>query len=306
MLDEQVIDCRPGSSRGHSKSRCMIVDCHCHIFTSRIVENVSARHAMVAELGLNVQGAGLRTDPRMLEESASENNVDICLLLPTASPDRVRTENDRHMKFASKHSRLTSLATLHPFMDDMPGEIRRILEFGIKGFKFSSFSQRFELASREVEAMLLGIARIGLEFGWVPVIILDTFTRADIHFGADPGHLTRPETLMQLVQRHPEINFVGSHMGGLTSEISELRRYLIPAPNLFLDTSNAAHTLHQSEFVDLLRIHGPGHILFGTDWPWFHHSEEIPHIRCLLEKAGYNESDQDAVFGGNARKLFGI
>ena len=284
----------------------MIVDSHCHIFTSRIVENVAAKSAMVAELGLHVQDVGQRLDPGNLEESAWENNVDVCLLLPTAAPDKVRAENDRHLRLSSRYSRLRTLATLHPVMEDMSGEIRRVLELGIKGFKFSSFSQRFELASREVEAMLSRIELIGLEFGWQPVIILDTFTRADIHFGADPNHLTRPETLMQVVRRHAGINFIGSHMGGLAADIDELRRHLTPAPNLYLDTSNAAHTLHEADFSDLLSIHGPGHILFGTDWPWFHHADEIPRISSLLEKAGYNKSDQAAVFGGNACKLFGL
>jgi uncharacterized protein len=284
----------------------MIVDCHCHIFTPKIIENVSTRRAMVKELGLNVQDAWQRCDPLLLEESASQNNVEVCLLLPTAAPDKVRAENERHLRIASGHSRLRSLATLHPAMVDLSEEIRRIFQLGTRGFKFSSFSQRFELASPEVESMLSEIGRIAEEFNWRPAIILDTFTRADIHFGADALHLTRPQTLMRVVRRHPEINIVGSHMGGLAEEWDELRGHLTPSPNFYLDTSNAAHTLNEQDFVYLLNIHGPGRILFGTDWPWFHHAEEIPLIRSLLEKAGFNQSDKEEVFGGNACRLFGL
>lgn len=284
----------------------MIIDCHCHIFTNKIIENVSTKRAMVEELGLNVQDAWQKSDPLLLEESALQNNVEVCLLLPTAAPDKVREENERHLKLASEYSRLRSLATLHPAMDDMAGEIRRIFQLGTRGFKFSSFSQRFELASPEVEAMLSAIGRIAEEFNWRPTIIFDTFTRADIHFGADPLHLTRPQTLTRVVRKHPEINFIGSHMGGLAEERDELRQHLTPCPNLYLDTSNAAHTLDEEDFIYLLNVHGPEHILFGTDWPWFHHAEEMSLIRSLLQKAVFNQSDQEAVFGGNACRLFGL
>ena len=93
-------------------------------------------------------------------------------------------------------------------------------------------------------------------------------------------------------------------MGGLAADVDELLHELTPAANLYLDTSNAAHTLTNGEFIQLLKIHGPSHILFGTDWPWFLHAAEIPKIRSLLEKAGYDKFEQEAVFGDNARRLF--
>ena len=68
-------------------------------------------------------------------------------------------------------------------------------------------------------------------------------------------------------------------MGGLAAEFEELFMTLIPADNLYLDTSNAAHTLTNGQFIELLKIHGPNHILFGTDWPWFDHAAEISKIR---------------------------
>ena len=86
----------------------------------------------------------------------------------------------------------------------------------------------------------------------------------------------------------------------------ELRRELSPAHNLYLDTSNAAHVLPGDAFVALLRDHGAGHVLFGTDWPWFGHGGEIPHIRALLERAGFDEAERAGVFAGNASKLHGI
>jgi len=95
-------------------------------------------------------------------------------------------------------------------------------------------------------------------------------------------------------------------MGGLLADFDELRCYLVPTPNLYLDTANAAHTLEEAQFVELLQIHGSANILFGTDWPWFYHGSERLKICGLLGAAGYDESQQAAVFGGNAARLFGL
>ena len=100
-------------------------------------------------------------------------------------------------------------------------------------------------------------------------VVLDTFYKADEHFGSPGEHVTTPERLGRLVAAFPEIDFVAAHMGGLTAPFEEACEHLTPRDNLFLETSNAAHTLKRDEFVQLLKTHGPGHILFGTDWPWF-------------------------------------
>lgn len=282
----------------------MFVDCHCHIFTKRIVANINDRPDMVRVLKLNAKDGLKRIVPGALQKSAEANSVDICVLLPSAIPAEVSAENDRFIQMSEKFPRLRTLGTLHPMMRGLSDEIQRIFDLGIIGFKFSSFSQRFDPLSQESKAMLNQVERLGRDRGIKPLVVLDTFAGADSYFGANPNHLTIPSKIAELVHRHNGINFIGAHMGGLLADFDELRRYLIPAPNLYLDTSNAGHTLTEDQFVELLQTHGASHVLFGTDWPWFVHEHEIPKIRSLLVKAGFDESDQATVFGENARRLF--
>jgi len=179
-------------------------------------------------------------------------------------------------------------------------------DLGIAGFKFSSFSQRFDPVSSGVTAMLDQIERLRGNGSLPPIVVFDTFVRADLHFGASPEHLARPAKLAAIAREHQGINVIAAHMGGLLADFDELRRFLVPAPNLYLDTANAAHTLEEAQFVELLRIHRSANILFGTDWPWFLHGAERLKIGALLGVAGYDESQQAAVFGGNAARLFGL
>lgn len=281
-----------------------MIDSHCHIFSTRIVENMRARPDLIGRLGLNVRDAEQRLEPKSLQESAERNDVDPCLLLPSTGPTRIREENDRFIGFTKLFPRLRTLATLHPMMKDSASEIARMLDAGITGFKFSSFSQRFDIGSPEMDGLLKEMERAVRRRSVHVAVVLDTFVQAEAYLGADPNHVTTPLKLSGLVTRHPETAFVGAHMGGLLADFDELLRDLPPAPNLYLDTSNAAHTLKEEQFVELLRIHGSSRILFGTDWPWFLHGPESALIGALLEKAGYSESERAAVFEGNARRLY--
>ncbi|MFH0824195.1 MAG: amidohydrolase family protein [Pseudomonadota bacterium] len=284
----------------------MIVDSHCHIFTERIVGNMKAAPDLVRELKLNVHDALPRLKPQALQESAQASGIDYCVMLPTAPPHKVRTENDRFIAWTREYPRLRTLATLHPMMQGISEEVRRVFDLGINGFKLSSFSQRFDVSSHETGAMLSTVETLGRDRGSRPVLVFDTFLVADKYLGADPTHLTSPAKLADLVERYAGIDFIAAHMGGLLADFDELRTHLIPSANLYLDTSNAAHTLREDHFTELLRIHGPGHVLFGTDWPWFVHAWELPKIQGLLEKAGYDRGEREAVFGENARRLLGL
>ena len=88
-------------------------------------------------------------------------------------------------------------------------------------------------------------------------------------------------------------------MGGLCAPSREIKEHLAPRQNLYLDTSNAAHLLSSEEFVGMLQLHGPEHILFGTDWPWFSHEEEVMRIDDLLRQAGFSFQERSRVFSGN-------
>jgi uncharacterized protein len=262
------------------------------------------RPAMVSALKLNIHDALPRLAPGALAAYATANEIDVCLLLPTAAPHRVSSENDRFVGFTREFAKLRTLATLHPMMRDPADEILRMFELGIFGFKFSSFSQRFDLLSPEFATLLVQVERLGSHRGIRPILVLDTFARADHYFGADRRHITIPSKLSHLVHRHPGMDFIGAHMGGLMADFDELRRSLIPASNLYLDTSNAAHTLNKDQFIELLHVHGSSNVLFGTDWPWFVQLSEKEKIHSLLSEAGYNHSERAAVFGGNAIRLF--
>jgi predicted TIM-barrel fold metal-dependent hydrolase len=284
----------------------MIIDSHVHLFSDRIIAGVSARKELVRELDLDTRRAADRTSEGALVREGQAAGLDACLLLPVAGPDEVRDVNRSFQAIARDEKFLLTGGTLHPDFPGNEGEISRLREAGIRAIKLCSFSQGFDPAARRTRDLLDRVQQCNIREGGRFFVIIDTFYRADIHFGSPARFLTTPARLGALVEAFPGIDFVAAHMGGLTAPVHEILDHLPPRENLYLETSNAAHTLQEEEFVLLLERHGPERILFGTDWPWFGPRDEMRRIDRLLDHAGYSGEDKARVFGMNACRLLGM
>jgi len=284
----------------------MIIDAHVHLFTPKIIANVSAKSGMVAELHLQTDKATQRIGTAALGTALGLAGVHAALMLPTASANGVSEVNRAAMATAADCDYLNTAGTLHPECKDLQAELAALHATGIRAIKLCSFSQGFMLNAPATMAMFAQIETFNRNHTHHFFVVLDTFYKAAAYFGTDPRFTTDPACINRLVQTFPGITFVGAHMGGLTAPFEDIIRCLPAADNLYLDTSNADHTLNEAEFIQLLQVHGPNRILFGTDWPWFDPGEEIMLIEGLLDRAGYNVNDKAKVFGGNIAELLAI
>jgi uncharacterized protein len=281
----------------------MIIDAHIHQFSAYVIANVARRKEMVAELHLQPDAAARRFGPDVLRQALLRAGVGLALHLPTAKAADVSKMNAKAMALSKSYPFIVTAGTLHPRWDAITEELVRLHAGGVRALKFCSFSQEFQLDGPEALAMWGHIQDFNGQSRTPFFVVLDTYFKAGHHLGCDPAHITTPKRLAFLAGHYPEICFVGAHMGGLDAPVDVLIRDLPPSPNLYLDTSNAAHTLRADAFVRLLKIHGPEHILFGTDWPWFHPQQEIGIIDRLLLKAGFSNHEREHVFGANAAAL---
>ena len=124
-----------------------------------------------------------------------------------------------------------------------------------------------------------------------------------------------PLALVPVANAFPHVRFVIPHFGA-----GFLRETLMAGaqcPNVHVDTSSshswmATHcprpTLREV-FERALEVFGPARVLFGTDsttfpagWQRARHEEQ----RLALAQLGATAQDQEAIFGGNARRLLGL
>jgi predicted TIM-barrel fold metal-dependent hydrolase len=289
--------------RGHLP---IIFDSHTHLFSPAVIASVSSRRELADLLCLEVDKAPHRTDKQALKSDLQDAGIKGALLLPTAPANGVREVNDRFLSTIKGEESLWTAGTLHPLYPDIDGELERLHEQNVRALKFSSFSQAIDLDAKETFLLLERISFRNSVYGSKFFTIWDTFYRADVHFGTEERFITSPSKLACLVTGFPGIDFVGAHMGGLAAPFSEIEKYLFPQKNLYLETSNAAHVLSRSEFIELLKDHGAERILFGTDWPWFGQKQETGLIGDLMNDAGFSKHEQAKVFSGNISRLLNL
>jgi len=283
-----------------------ILDSHVHIFNSRVIENVTRRTELIGRLSLNKEGIRDRLNTAALLDDMGVADVRAALMLPTASVENVVKVNRAFIKLADGAPELFTAGTLHPDYNNIEEELSYLSHADVRVIKFCSFSQGFALDHPGTHEMFRLIRAFNEKAEKPFAVVLDTLTLADRYFGTAPEYTTTPRGVWTLVSRFPEINFIGAHMGGLGADFDDLNRDLQPLENLYLDTSNASYTLSAEQFVQMLQTHGPNHILFGTDWPWFLHRTEVNRIEELMEQAGFSQAEQEAVFSGNLENILGI
>ena len=283
----------------------MIIDVHAHIFAPPVIANVSGRPALIDALHLDIAGAQQRTSPAALQEESRPAGVDACLLLPVATLDKVREINLAFREIAAAADFLFTAGTLHPQFSANEEELSKMSLEGVRAIKLCSFSQGFSLPAPETQDLFRLLEEMNRDRDGHFFVILDTLYEAHKFFGTAPAFDTTPAMLGDVVKAHPGVDFLLAHMGGLAAPVEQIVKHLPPAENLFFDTSGAAYTLAEKDFVGLLKRHGADHIIFGTDWPWFGHRRERELLERFLDSAGFGPEEQQKVFGRNVAGLLG-
>jgi len=284
----------------------MIIDGHAHIFTQKVIEAGCAQKELTALLQLEASQAPGRLTADVLKRESSAAGVTACLLLPVACAADVVETNSTFMEMAAGNDFFYTAGTLHPQYPANGDELWRLHSRGIRIIKFCSYAQRFSMAAPETAHLFKLIGEFAAAAAQRFCIIIDTFYLAYEYLGTPADCMTTPELLGKLVQTYPELDFVAAHMGGLGAPRELIYRHLPPAPNFYLDTSVAAHTLSERDFLRLLELHGPDHVIFGTDWPWLSHRNEIKLIGKLLDQAKLDPLEKEKVFSRNIAGLLGI
>jgi predicted TIM-barrel fold metal-dependent hydrolase len=284
----------------------MIIDCHAHIYSRTIMENVLRIEGLANLLHLDKGAVAGRADKADLRREAAEGGVQACLLLPVAPVSGVSETNDQFLKMVEGETDLFTAGAIHPSAQNLDEELEKLDSRGVQALKLSSFTQKFDLDSEENCRLFKKIKDHNAQGNRRFFVILDTFYQADRFFNASSAFVTTPEKLGRLAAQFPEIDFIAAHMGGLAAPFNEIEKHLTPRNNLYLDTSNAAHMLSRKEFIRLMTMHGPDRILFGTDWPWFGHKEEVEFIQGLLNESGFTQAEQSKIFGGNISRLLSL
>lgn len=258
-----------------------IIDAHAHIFPEKVA--AKAVNSIGNYYGLPMRGKGTAGD---LLRSGSNVNVYKYIVHSTATkPSQVKSINDFIAGIMEKTDAFIGFGTLHPGLENIKGEIDRILSLGLKGIKMHPEFQKFNIDDEDMFNIYEAIE------GKLPLLM---------HVGDENKTSSSPKRLSKVLDMFPNLTVIAAHLGGYQAW-DESMEYLI-GRNLYIDTSSSLFVIDSQRATKIIRMHGVDKVLFGSDYPMWSHEEELRFI----DKLDLTKEEQKLILCENAERLLGL
>lgn len=185
---------------------------------------------------------------------------------------------------------IRSLASFHPRLDDPQAELAHIVQCGFAGIKLHPEYQQFGFNDSSMDDVWAALSDLGLV--------------AYLHAGGErvfPGpYRSNPSEIARLQRRFPRLKIVAAHLGGFG--MWDQAEAVLTGTDVYLDLSHTFFWMPKEQIFRMIRKHGAGRILFGSDAPWQDAGKVLEEFLSLP----LGRDEQSAICYGNAAKLFGI
>lgn len=258
----------------------MIVDCHAHIFPDHVAER--AMDALTARYGASP--VVLPTRDNLLRHM-DDCGVDQAVAVAVAThPGQVRSINTWLTTLDTE--RLIPFGALHPYAEDLAGEVARLVGAGIWGIKLQPHFQEYRLDEEAVPAMLeaVGDRLAVLLHGGQEIIAI-------------PHVSPVPWRVAALARQFPQVRFIVAHLGAYEMW-DEVEEHLV-GQDVWLDASYVFGHCPPQQALRIIRNHGAERVVWGSDFPWQAQSEGLTGLRGL----GLDDEELAGILSGNLLRL---
>lgn len=264
----------------------MIIDFHTHAFTDSVAGKAISSLSETSGIAPLTDGT-----VKNLIEFMSKEGVEKSVILPVATkPSQQITINNWASSVSDEH--IISFGTLFPFSDNILEEAERIKSLGLHGVKFHCEYQKFFPDDPHMYPVYQKLAELGLPVifhgGWDPV-------STDIIYAT-------PEHFAKAISDNPKLTFIIAHLGGMKMWEDVEKHLAGKFDNLYLDTSCLSRYIAPETLYNIIRLHTPDKILFGSDSPW----DKPSDITVMINNLPLSDSEKEKIFYLNAKKLLNI
>jgi predicted TIM-barrel fold metal-dependent hydrolase len=253
-------------------------DCHTHVYPAGVA-GFWKRPSSVEELISAMDVAGVRRAAVIAIAPYIPNSVVV---------DAVRAYPDR----------LVAIGSVEPCSDDSPESVEDAVQrLGVRGIKIHPRLQGVGLPElRRIIPLAERCGALG-----VPLVICSWPSGRDVVRGQVL------ELWSEVAAACPATVLVLAHAGA--HRPLETLMLLKAHPNVAVDLSYTPWYFRGSSVIQdllfLIRKADPHRVLFGSDFPEASMAESAALATDLLQRAGLNAADAEAVLDGNAERLFG-
>lgn len=262
--------------------RIPIVDCHCHIYPEKVAARAVAGIGAFYDIKMHMDG----TKATLQGEAAHAGITHSMIFSVATKPAQVKSINEFIAgEVSMSGGTMTGLGTMHPLSEDMEGDMRHLLELGLRGVKLHPDVQGFCIDNERCQTIYALCEEAG-----IPVLL---------HTGDKRYDMSNPNRLRPMVEKFPRLTFIGAHLGGYSvweDAVEQLRGL----PNLYFDCSSTFAFMPTEKAKELILTLGADHVIFGTDYPMWVPKNEVDTFFSL----SLSEEDNEKILWRNAAKLF--
>lgn len=259
----------------------IIIDCHSHIYPDEIADKVISGIEEFYHSKRRHQGT-----LDALLKSLSAGAVDFAVVLPIAAKPEHFKANKWYASLPSISSKIIPFGSIHP--DNDPKELEKFKRWGLRGIKLQPNAQLFYPDEKRMFPFYEKAEELEL---------IITFHIGNEH-GNILGKYSQPERYVKVLRSFPRLTIVLPHLGGyMTWNKLDLT---LEYPNVIYDTAYLPGNIEDDLFLKLVEKIGINRIVFGTDFPFRDHAEEVASLKRLLG------SDSKKLFFANPKKLLGV
>lgn len=236
------------------------IDIHAHIYPPNIAWKAAESIREFYQIGDDMDGT-----PEMLMERGKKAGVTKFVVLPVAiRADKVQSINNFIHQQTLEHDCFVGFGTVHAEMEDIPGEVERILELGLRGIKIHPDCQKFSIDDPRLFPMYETAQ------GRLPVML---------HMGDKRYDYSQPARLRRVLENFPRLEVNAAHFGGYS--MYEVAREELQHTNCIMDVSSSLMFMEPGVAEHYINLYGAERMAFGTDYPVWDPVGEVKRLMAL-------------------------
>lgn len=276
----------------------MIIDIHTHTFPESVAKK--AIDSLSASANMN---ACLDGSENALKASMEEAGIDLSLVMPVATAPSQTEKINRNVFLTNMRAHETgveSFGAIHPENSDYREIIKNLASENVRGIKIHPVFQNVFLDDIRYKRIIDCACEYDLA--------IMTHAGYDISFPGD--YRSGVSHILSVIKELKPRKLILAHMGGwdewekVLDEIAGLDVYLdtsFSVTKLRKKSGEIETMLHPDLFKEIVKKHGAGHILFGSDSPWASQKEALETVKEIIDDSSITEK----ILGQNAIGLLG-
>ena len=283
------------------KDHTMIIDCHIHLFQSKVASDRSRFiHADPSFGALYSSPKSRIATPSQIIDYMDECSVNKAVVFgfPWTNSELYIENNETVLEFGSKYpDRIIPFATFA--LNDPEkacAEAQRTLQNGFMGLgELSMYENGWNQTALNTLRECAGFAS-----HFKKPVMIHVNEPVGHHY---PGKInTDFDALLKVIGQFPDVDFVLAHFGGgifFYALMPEIRALL---SRTYVDTA-ASPYIYDSRIYDVaVQIMGENNIVFGSDYPLLRYERYARDI----DTSSLTLSQKERILGSNAKKLFNL